>query len=397
MIATSPTYSAKRLTRGTIFAHIDFVITGVVMTFLGPMLPILSARWALNDAQSGNLFLAQYISSIGGMLCSGTFVRRLGYRLTLIIGATLMAVGTALLAGAGRYLGLAAICIYGAGFGVTTPACNLFVSDAMPKKRASALSLLNSSWGVGAMSCPLIIAAVQRVHQTTAFFYGLAACMAVLALTLCLFRFAADERLHAEPSRQSSRQPRNTTLTVLVGLAFFIYVGTETAVGGWVATYAQRLSPGSVSMWAMMPTFFYGTVLLGRMLATVILRTVRETQFAAGGAALAAAGIIVLLASHSMAMIILGTSLSGLGLSAIYPIKVSLLPRWFGERVTQIGGFMFAIGNLGGGAIPWLVGALSTRFSDLRVGFVVPLLGAASLLVFYSAQGGIPNQGSRKT
>jgi FHS family glucose/mannose:H+ symporter-like MFS transporter len=397
MIATSSVSSAKRLTGGTIFAHIDFVITGVVMTLLGPMLPILSARWALNDTQSGNLFLAQYISSIGGMLCSGTFVRRMGYRLTLIIGATLMAVGTALLAGAGRYLGLAAICIYGAGFGVTTPACNLFVSDAMPKKRASALSLLNSSWGVGAMSCPLIIAAVQRVHQTTAFFYALAACMAVLALTLCLFRFAADERRHAEPSRQSSEQPRNTTLTVLVGLAFFIYVGTETAVGGWVATYAQRLSPGSVSMWAMMPTFFYGTVLLGRMLATVILRTVRETQFAAGGAALAAAGIIVLLASHSMAMIILGTSLSGLGLSAIYPIKVSLLPRWFGERVTQIGGFMFAIGNLGGGAIPWLVGALSTRFSDLRVGFVVPLLGAASLLVFYSAQGRIPNQGFRKT
>jgi fucose permease len=397
MIATSSTPSAQRLTRGTIFAHIDFVITGVVMTFLGPMLPILSARWALNDAQSGNLFLAQYISSIGGMLGSGIFVRRLGYRLTLIIGATLMAVGTALLAGADRYLGLAAICIYGAGFGVTTPACNLFVSDAMPEKRASALSLLNSSWGVGAMSCPLIIAAVQRVHQTTAFFYALAAGMAVLAFTLGMFRFAADERRHAEPSRQSSVQPWNTTLTVFVGLAFFIYVGTETAVGGWVATYAQRISPESVSMWAMMPTFFYGTVLLGRMLAPVVLRTVRETSLAAGGAAVAAAGVIVLLASHSMAMIILGTSLCGLGLSAIYPIKVSLLPRWFGDRVTQIGGFMFAIGNLGGGAIAWLVGALSTRFSDLRVGFVVPLLGAACLLAFYSAQGRIPNQGFRKT
>jgi fucose permease len=396
MIATSPTSSAKRFTRGTIFAHIDFVITGVVMTFLGPMLPILSARWALNDTQSGNLFLAQYISSIGGMLCSGTFVRRLGYRLTLIIGATLMAVGTALLAGAGRYLGLAAICIYGAGFGVTTPACNLFVSDAMPEKRASALSLLNSSWGVGAMSCPLIIAAVQRVHQTTVFFYALAVCMAVLALTLCRFRFAADERGHAEPSRQSSAQPWNTTLAVFVGLAFFIYVGTETAVGGWVATYAQRLSPGSVSLWAMMPTFFYGTVLLGRISAPVFLREVRETQLAAGGAALAAAGIIVLLASHSMTMIIVGTSLSGLGLSAIYPIKVSLLPRWFGDRVTQLGGFMFAIGNLGGGAIPWLVGALSTRFSDLRAGFVVPLLGAASLVAFYSSQGRIPPQSLRK-
>jgi|KBSMisStaDraftv2_1062788.scaffolds.fasta_scaffold00704_21 MFS transporter, FHS family, glucose/mannose:H+ symporter len=396
MIATSPTVSAKRLIRGTIFAHIDFVVTGVVMTFLGPMLPVLSARWALNDTQSGDLFLAQYISSIGGMLCSGTFVRRLGYRLTLIIGATLMAVGTALLVGAGRYLGIASICIYGAGFGVTTPACNLFVSDAMPEKRASALSLLNSSWGVGAMSCPLIIAAVQRVHQTTAFFYALAACMAVLALTLCLFRFAADEKRHTELSRKTSARTWNTTLTVFVGLAFFIYVGTETAVGGWVATYAQRISPGSVSMWAMMPTFFYGTVLLGRMLAPAALRTTRETRLAAAGAGLAVIGVIVLMGSHTMAMIILGTSLSGFGLSAIYPIKVSLLPRWFGDRVTQVGGFMFAIGNLGGGAIPWLVGALSTRFSDLRAGFVVPLLGAVSLVAFYSAQRRLPASSLRQ-
>ena len=387
MIATSSTPSAKRLTSGTAFAHADFLITGIVMTLLGPMLPILSARWALNDTQAGNLFLAQYVASIAGMLSSGILVRRLGYRITLIMGAILMAVGIAILAGANRLPGFAAICIYGAGFGVTTPAGNLFVSDATPEKRASALSLLNSSWGVGAMSSPLVIAAVQRVHQTSAFCYALAACLATLALTLGLFRFAADERRHAEQSHAHSASPWNKTLVLMVGAAFFIYVGTETAVGGWVASYAQRIAPGPASLWAMVPTFFYGTLLLGRILAPLLLRNVRETRLAASGAGLALAGVVVLLASNSMAMIILGASLCGLGLSAIYPIKVSLLPRWFGDRVTQVGGFMFALGNLGGGALPWLVGVLSTRFSNLRVGFVVPLLGAASLLVFYSAQG----------
>ena len=397
MIATTPTPAAKRLTNGTLFAHIDFVITGVVMTLLGPMLPILSARWALNDTQSGNLFLAQYISSIVGMLSSGILVRRLGYRVTLIIGAILMTIGIAILAGAGRILGLAAICIYGAGFGVTTPAANLFVSDATPEKRASALSWLNSSWGIGAMSSPLVIAAVQRVHQTSTFFYSLAACLGLLTLTLSIFRFAADEKRHAEPSPALPEQAWNKALVLLVGAAFFIYVGTETAVGGWVASYAQRISPGSASLWAMMPTFFYGTLLLGRVLAPAVLHTVRETRLAAGGAGLGSAGVVVLLASNSMATIILGASLCGLGLSAIYPIKVSLLPRWFGDRATQVGGFMFAVGNLGGGALPWLVGALSTRFSDLRVGFVVPLLGAASLLAFYSAQGRVPTPNLRKT
>lgn len=385
MVTTTPNPAAKRLTSGTIFAHIDFLITGVVMTMLGPLLPILSARWSLNDTQSGNLFLAQYISSTGGMLSSGILVRRYGYRITLVMGAMLMTAGVAMLGGGGRIWGFGGICVLGFGFGMTTPAANLFVSDAAPNRRASALNLLNSSWGIGAMSSPLVIAAALRAHQITAFFYGLAGSLALLVFALVSVRFAADEIRHALPVHTRSGAAWNVKLNVLIGAMFLIYVGSETALGGWVASYAQRIA--SASFWDMMPAFFYGTLLFGRVCAPLVLRSVREVKVAAMGAGLALAGVLVLLGSHSIAAVVVGSCLAGLGLSAIFPIKISLLPRWFGDRVTSISGFMFAIGNFGGGALPWLVGALSTRFSNLRVGFIVPLLGTASLLAFYSAQG----------
>jgi hypothetical protein len=35
--------------------------------------------------------------------------------------------------------------------------------------------------------------------------------------------------------------------------------------------------------------------------------------------------------------------------------------------------------------LPWAVGALSTHFGSLRAGFMVPLLGALSMVVFYLA------------
>jgi FHS family glucose/mannose:H+ symporter-like MFS transporter len=397
MTSSARTPATRKPTKGTFFAHIDFVITGVVMTLLGPMLPILSARWGLNDTEAGNLFLAQYVSSIAGMLSSGVLVRRFGYRLTLIAGAILMAVGIAMLAAAGHLLGVTAICVYGAGFGITTPACNLFVSDAAPEKRASVLSLLNSSWGVGAMSSPVIIAAVQRVHQTTAFFYILATSLALLTLSLSAVRFAADAIRHVNQPAGDSLVPLNKKFLVLVGAIFFIYVGTETAVGGWVASYAQRVAPGSASLWAMTPAFFYGAMLGGRTLAPFLLRSIQPVRVATAGSAIALLGIVVLLGSNSSATILVGTSLAGLGLSALFPIKISLLPGWFADRVTRIGGFIFASGNLGGGAIPWLVGVISTRFSNLRAGFVVPLLGAASLLAFYFAQSRILAADSRKS
>src|SRR5216683_2402103 len=85
-------------TSGTVLIHADFLLTGIVMTFLGPMLPTLSSRWALTDEQAGYLGFAQFFSSMFGMLSSGALVIRLGYRVTFIIGLLLMATGMVLLA-----------------------------------------------------------------------------------------------------------------------------------------------------------------------------------------------------------------------------------------------------------------------------------------------------------
>ncbi len=376
----------KAPTTGTLFAHLDFVLTGVVMTLLGPLLPLLSARWALNDTQAGNLFLAQFVASVVGMLCSGPLVRRYGYRITLIIGAIFMAASIALLAGADRAVGIIAIFISGAGFGVTSPAANLFVGDAKPHSRAASLSLLNSSWGLGAMCGPLIIAATQRVHHTRIFLWVLSLCLAGLASALWRVRFSVDSDLHSDKSQQVVASSLNWPLLVLVGAMFFTYVGTENAIGGWLASYARRISPLSAAFWAMTPAFFYGAMLLGRTLAPLLLRNIREVRLAASGAGLAFLGTGILVSSRSISAVVAGAALAGLGLSAVFPIKVSLLPRWFGDSVSRVSGPMFALGNLGGGALPWLVGTLSTHFSSLRVGFAVPLVGTATLLVFYLSQ-----------
>jgi len=62
--------------------QIAFLPTGILQTLLGPMLPILIARWLINDTQAGNLFLVQFLASLVGVQLSefcwraGDFVRR---------------------------------------------------------------------------------------------------------------------------------------------------------------------------------------------------------------------------------------------------------------------------------------------------------------------------------
>jgi MFS transporter, FHS family, glucose/mannose:H+ symporter len=377
--------------KGTAFVHIDFVLTGIVMTLLGPMLPVFSRQWLLNDTQAGYLFVAQWVSATVGMYFSAIFVQRYGYRKTLMAGLALMVLGIAGLGWAHWVLGMICVCIFGAGTGVNTPAANLMTAEINPQRSAAALNLLNSSWGVGAMLCPFIVAAAVREHRTSFFLYGLAAGLVALTIALASVGFAADEKQPAQPQSSSAPSSIWTWQLTLVAALFFLYVGTETAVGGWIASYARRIDPQAKSLWAIMPSFFWGTLLIGRVLAPVVLRYLRASSLAKAGLTCAAFGVGILLAANSIAIVVIGAGVTGLGLASIFPINVSLLPHWFGSSTRRSSGVIFSVSNFGGAALGWLVGALSSHFGSLRIGFLVPLASAVSMLVFYLSQRASPD------
>lgn len=133
----------------TALVHAAFVITGVVTTMLGPMLPLLSARWGLNDLDAGYFFTAQFVSSLITAAASGILISRFGYRWALFCSLILMAVGAAMLDQKSWQMGMTAVCIYGAGFGLSTPTGNLLIAEFNPENRAAALNLVNFSWELG--------------------------------------------------------------------------------------------------------------------------------------------------------------------------------------------------------------------------------------------------------
>lgn len=392
---SSPTPNSRpRLpisTSGTTLVHLNFLVTGVVMTFLGPMLPVFSARWSLTDEQAGYLLFAQFFSSMFGMLASGELVQRLGYHLTFIIGLLLMTSGMALLASGPWLLGMIAVCVLGVGHGVTTPAGNLRTAEVNPHGSASALNLINAVWGAGAVSSPFLVAMALRAHKISLFFYGTAAALFVLLLAFSLVRFEPDHRARATHSSTSGGRVWNQRLLPVICALFFIYVGSETSFGAWLASYAHRMNSdtGTIphSFWAMTTSFFWGALLLGRASAPLALRFHKETAVARTGLALALAGGLMIVSARSMTLLIPGAVFAGLGLASIFPISVSLFPRWFGASATSASSPIFASGNIGGAVLPWLVGVVSTHTGSLRLGFIVPLVGVAAMLAFYFVQG----------
>jgi FHS family glucose/mannose:H+ symporter-like MFS transporter len=249
-------------------------------------------------------------------------------------------------------------------------------------KSASALNVINAVWGFGAMTSPFLVALALKVHRPDLFFFGTAAALLVLMTILAASRFVPDTHVEAEGSGAPVRIWAIRILPLICAV-FFLYVGVETCFGNWVAMYARRLTPQNHSLAIMTPSFFWGALLAGRLLAPVALRFYREIKLASVGLMIALLGGIGLVSARSLKLIAIGSVFAGLGLAAIYPISVSLLRRWFGDSARRASGVVFSSGNIGGAALPWMLGAVSTLSGSLRFAFGVPLIGVAVLLGFY--------------
>src|SRR5258708_36487961 len=176
---TRRTGSAHSLSKAS---HAAFVPIGIVTVLLGPLLPILSARWALNDSQAGSLFSAQFLGATVGGLLSGEMVSRWGHRFAINTGLLTMAVGVGTLPFSSHLAGLMCIFCYGSGLGLAIPAINLFVAALTPERSGAALSRLNFSWSVGAVACPFIVAAAVKVNKIPLFLVTLAGFLLLVLL-----------------------------------------------------------------------------------------------------------------------------------------------------------------------------------------------------------------------
>src|SRR6516162_5007394 len=236
---TQASVSARALTYA---AYISFIPIGIATVLLGPMLPTLSARWSLNYAQAGALFNAQYFASTCAVAISVVLVARWGYRFTISLGLSLMALGVALVLSGPKLLGILCIGTYGAGLGLAVPAANLLVAAANPERRSATLNLLNFFWSVGAVACPFLVAAVAKSGRIPALLPSVAV-FAVLVVVLIVLL----GRNIVEPSSNVDKAPllsvirARAYLLSIFGVLFFLYVGVETGFGQWMASYVKSL------------------------------------------------------------------------------------------------------------------------------------------------------------
>jgi MFS transporter, FHS family, glucose/mannose:H+ symporter len=374
-----PSSSNRKL---VLAGQVAFLPTGILTTLLGPMLPILIARWGMNDTQAGNLFLVQFLACLAGVQLAGVLLARWGFRPAFLMGLLLMAGGVTTLYMGSAWLGLISVAAYGLGLGLIIPTDNLLIAEVSSgsgvSSRARALSLLNFFWGVGAVFCSLMVA-WTAAHKFVPFFLGsVALFLVLLAFAMRNLPFPAAATKSAE-ALASWRELAKSPAIWIFAAVFFLYPGAETAVGGWIGSYVSRLGSRGAAMASMMPAFFWSALTLGRAVGTAFLHRFSERHILRAGYAVGTAGIALMLWAPSLPGVIGGALITGLSFATLYPITVARLSHRFGVAARSIGAVMFSLAAVGPAVIPWMVGVISHATGSLRTGLLLPL-GATVIL-----------------
>jgi fucose permease len=379
------------------FLHLGFVLIGISMTMLGPVLPYFTYRWSLTDGQAGLFFSTQYFGSFLGTLVTSWLLPRLGFSKLISTGYLCFALGLACLGVGPWFFSTVFMGICGLGYGLANPPINLRATHLPSSNVAAAVSLLNFSWGLGAVSSPFLVA----------FFLGHLSLRALaVSLTVCFLALAAVHFAQkGDPAASSETRPKRSfavwraTLQpapwISLALLFLLYVGIEISVGGWVALDEKRMVGFTTAKMAAAPAFFYGFLLLGRFLVPLALKRFSQLALCLGGLALATVGVALVAFAQTPSVLHAGAALAGFGCAPQYPIYITWLAAIFKDDATWLAALFFGAAGIGSSLVPWLVGVVASQTHSLRFGFLLPLSSALLMIPF--ALRACPNTGRAQT
>ncbi|HEY4739685.1 MAG TPA: MFS transporter [Candidatus Acidoferrales bacterium] len=362
--------------------HLGFVLHGVANTTLGPILPVLSLRWALDDVHAGQLFTAQFLGAVIGTVLSSRLMIWLGCRRAAALGMLFLATGLATIGVSGPIAAKACVFCLGLGIGVSVTPINLWITLAEPERSAAAANLLNASWCIGAAtSAPIITFLVLRTNLT-----HILDVISILLLLMAALLAAEREPLPpfpapVDPSEAiaKSRSATRRLFILLISAMIFVYVGTESGVGGWVTTYANRLSLLPAGSMGFAQSTFFGALLIGRVAAPFILKRIKGSNLVLLSAGVSVVGMSLSVIASQSAPVLAGLFIAGIGFAAIFPTTVATFSDRLGAESMRLAGWIFPLGYVGAALVPFAMGAASDKFHGLRFGMAVALACALIL------------------
>jgi MFS transporter, FHS family, glucose/mannose:H+ symporter len=359
----NPMREMMRAHAGLLFAGVaTFILMGAGQSVYGPALPAFARDFGQSLSSAGWLVSAHWVGCALGVVVM--FLT--GPRITPRGALAVMASGAAVIAaGAGWWGTLTGAVVYGGGYGMATVAFNPRVLRAFGARGTAMLSLLNATFGIGAIGTPLIFVALgsdpQRIFALIA---GLSA--------LVWFGAGAAGRQDAGGAATAATTPFRPHWPILGFGA--VAIGMEACLIGLGPTALIAAGETEVRAAELLSTFFVAFLMSRTVLIFTahLLPSFTLFTLAGAGAALSALGAIFLAPGLFFVMM-------GVCAGLFFPGYYVTASRRMGDD-PRVPALIIAAGLVGGIGSPVLVARLLDGGGDRAFFWVLAGVAGAMAL-----------------
>ncbi|WP_212989012.1 MFS transporter [Actinoplanes auranticolor] len=344
-----------------------FFLIGLLVAVYGPLIPVLRASFGGSATAAGLLVSAHFAGSVLGVLAAGAAGRSTS-RTRFLVALAFVAAGAVVLAAAPSWpVLLGGAFLLGLGFGGLDLDLNVYFASAYGERGAVVLNLLSAAFGVGAVAGPLLVAATDGNRLVIGLTY------LVIALGTMPLLAGARSLPPAGPARGRGTVVGRPLIVAAFLVLFLLYVGAETGVASWAATYLIEVVGTGADTAAGATAAFWVAFTVGRLLAAPLSLRLPPARLVP---------LTLLLAAVSMALAwwppAAGYSfvLTGLFLAPVFPTALS----WF-VQATPAAGPSTALVIAGASFGPILISPLIGLTHDrLGPAAIAPALAAVIIL-----------------
>lgn len=355
-------------------------------TMTGILIPGMTESYGLSYGQVGLIGTVQSVGSFAATLFGGVLSDRFP-KLRLI--CIVFSLYTVLLYAFGLVppyvLLIGCFLLLGATNSILNLLISAYVSETGEEKRASYLNLCHAIYGFGSLVGPVFASvSLQGGSRWNESFLQLGVCctaIAVLTLALCL---KEKKTAAAGAARGSLLALVKNHRLLLVSLACLLYMGQQSAVSLWIASYVQDEMNSAWAAGAALTLYWTG-VMLGRFIQSYLSRRIDAARWlfvcCTVSAALFSAAFLVGNALVLTAVLFIGAVLTGAAFPTMMAMGCAICPAQTGAATAVV-----CLGSsIGGMIIPPLIGLLAERVSFTAGMFVIPaaLVLCSAVLYFH--------------
>jgi len=353
-----------------------FLVSGILASFLGAILPSWGYHLRADFAEVGNYFLSLNIGFLLSAAAAHALLPRRGVQFTLVLGSVLAFSGFLFLALCSPPVPtvwrLAGVLWIGISAGLLNAGVFQAIGPFYERDRAAAVNLAGASFGTGCLITALLVAGTFYAYSVASILVLFAIVPGAYAVLSARSTFP-ESAPHAASFSELMRDIKKPG-AVLFSLLLFFQFGNEWSIAGWLPLFLIRRLGISPAESLLLLALYWASLLLGRVVSQFIMKRMSHGTLLIGSVASALLGAIVLAFTNNIFGAVMGILFVGLGFAAVYPLVVEKIGDSFPDYHPGLYNGIFSLAITGGFLAPWLLGFLADSWGIQAV-MVVPMVG----------------------